>query len=89
MIIGEGLPFIKDYVSSINEAISRQSPESKHAGSHLLFSDYWLPTVCAGSGLKSLVWTSFNRWIKLDVLQSTYRMGAHFAGKRHAFVLYL
>ena len=28
MIIGEGLPFIRDYVSAINEAIKQQDPKN-------------------------------------------------------------
>lgn len=59
MIIGEGLPFIKDYVSSINEAIKQQSPEKSLTRIQL----YWLSFVILGLLVtNSLCWKRFERF---------------------------
>lgn len=59
MIIGEGLPFIKDYVSSINEAIKQQSPEK----SLTRIQSYWLSFVILGLLVtNSLCWKRFERF---------------------------
>ena len=44
MIIGEGLPFIKDYIASINDAIKQQSPEKCLT----TIQSYWLSFVILG-----------------------------------------
>lgn len=59
MIIGEGLPFIKDYVSSINEAITRQSPEKSLSQ----IQKCWLSFVILGLLVtNSLCWKRFEKF---------------------------
>lgn len=59
MIMGEGLPFIKDYVSSINEAIKQQSPEKSLTRIQL----YWLSFVILGLLVtNSLCWKRFEKF---------------------------
>lgn len=59
MIIGEGLPFIKDYVASINEAIKQQSPEK----SLTRLQSYWLSFVILGLLVtNSLCWKRFEKF---------------------------
>lgn len=59
MIMGEGLPFIRDYVSSINEAIKHQSPEK----SLTRIQSYWLSFVILGLLVtNSLCWKRFEKF---------------------------
>lgn len=59
MIIGEGLPFIKDYVTAINEAIKGQSPEKSLTRIQL----YWLSFVMLGLLVtNSLCWKRFEKF---------------------------
>ena len=59
MIIGEGLPFIKDYISSINEAIKKQSPEKSLSK----IQSYWLSFVILGLLVtNSLCWKRFEKF---------------------------
>lgn len=59
MIIGEGLPFIKDYVSSINEAIRKQAPEKSLSKTQ----SYWLSFVILGLLVtNNLCWKRFEKF---------------------------
>jgi hypothetical protein len=59
MIIGEGLPFIKDYVTSINEAIKKQSPDK----SLTRLQSHWLSFVILGLLVtNSLCWKRFEKF---------------------------
>ncbi len=59
MIIGEGLPFIKEYISSINDAIKQQSPEK----SLTRIQSYWLSFVILGLLVtNSLCWKRFEKF---------------------------
>lgn len=59
MIIGEGLPFIKDYVELLNDAIKQDSPEQKLSK----IQCYWLSFVILGLIVtNSLCWARFERF---------------------------
>lgn len=59
MIIGEGLPFIKDYVSSINNALKQHNPEK----SLTRIQSYWLSFVILGLLItNSLCWKRYERF---------------------------
>jgi hypothetical protein len=59
MIMGEGLPFIRDYVSVINTAIKEQSPGK----SLTRLQSYWLSFVILGLLVtNSLCWKRFERF---------------------------
>lgn len=59
MIIGDGLPFIRDYVSAINAAIKQQDPEK----SLTRIQSYWLSFVILGLLVtNSLCWKRFERF---------------------------
>ncbi len=59
MIIGEGLPFIKDYVELLNDAIKQHSPEQKLSK----LQCYWLSFVILGLIItNSLCWARFERF---------------------------
>jgi hypothetical protein len=59
MIIGEGLPFIRDYVSAINTAIKEQDPEK----SLTRLQSYWLSFVILGLLVtNSLCWKRFEKF---------------------------
>lgn len=59
MIIGEGLPFIQDYIEAVNEAIKTHSP-----GSELTrIQRYWLSFVILGLLItNTLCWARFERF---------------------------
>jgi hypothetical protein len=59
MIMGEGLPFIRDYVSAINTAIKQQSPGK----SLTRLQSYWLSFVILGLLVtNSLCWKRFEKF---------------------------
>jgi len=59
MIIGEGLPFIKDYVELLNNATKQYSPEQKLSK----IQCYWLSFVLFGLIItNSLCWARFERF---------------------------
>ncbi len=59
MIIGEGLPFIQDYVSAINKAIKQQAPEK----SLTRLQACWLSFVILGVLVtNSLCWKRFEKF---------------------------
>lgn len=59
MIIGEGLPFIRDYVSAINAAIKQEDPEK----SLTRIQSYWLSFVILGLLVtNSLCWKRFEKF---------------------------
>ena len=59
VIIGEGLPFIRDYVSAINTAIKQQDPEK----SLTRIQSYWLSFVILGLLVtNSLCWKRFEKF---------------------------
>lgn len=59
MIIGQGLPFIKDYVAAINEALKQQNPNK----SLTRLQCYWLSFVILGLLVtNSLCWKRFEKF---------------------------
>lgn len=59
MIINENLPFITNYVNSLNEAIKKHSPESELSR----LQRYWLSFVILGMLVtNSLCWAKFERF---------------------------
>lgn len=59
MIIGEGLPFIKDYVGLLNDTIKQHSPDQKLSK----IQCYWLSFVILGLIVtNSLCWFRFERF---------------------------
>lgn len=59
MIIGEGLPFIRDYVSAINTAIKQQDPQKSLSR----IQSYWLSFVILGLLVtNSLCWKRFEKF---------------------------
>ena len=59
MILGEGLPFIRDYVDSVNAAIKKQAPEKKLSR----LQCYWLSFVILGVLVtNTLCWNRFERF---------------------------
>jgi hypothetical protein len=59
VIIGEGLPFIRDYVSAINTAIKQQDPEKTLTR----IQSYWLSFVILGLLVtNSLCWKRFEKF---------------------------
>lgn len=59
MIIGDGLPFIQDYVSSLNEAIKAHSPKNELTR----IQRYWLSFVILGLLItNTLCWSRFERF---------------------------
>lgn len=59
MIIGEALPFIRNYVSALNEAIKQQSPENELSR----VQRYWLSFVILGLLItNTLCWAKFERF---------------------------
>jgi hypothetical protein len=59
MIIGEGLPFIQNYVETLNEAIKTHSPESELTR----LQRYWLSFVILGLLItNTLCWARFERF---------------------------
>lgn len=59
MIIGEGLPFIRDYVDGLNEAIKAHSPENELTR----IQRYWLSFVILGLFVtNTLCWSRFERF---------------------------
>lgn len=59
MIIGEGLPFIQDYVEAVNETIKTHSPENELTR----IQRYWLSFVILGLLItNTLCWARFERF---------------------------
>ncbi len=59
MIIGEGLPFIRDYVTALNEAIKAHAPERELTRTQR----YWLSFVILGLLItNTLCWAKFQRF---------------------------
>lgn len=59
MIIGEGLPFVRDYVEAVNEAIKTHSPECELTR----LQRYWLSFVILGLLItNTLCWARFERF---------------------------
>jgi len=59
MIIGEGLPFIQDYVASLNQALKEHSPENELTR----IQRYWLSFVILGLFItNTLCWARFERF---------------------------
>ena len=59
MLIGEGLPFIRDYIQLLNESLQKDSPESGLTR----LQCYWLSFVIMGLLVtNSLCWKRFERY---------------------------
>ncbi len=59
MIIGEGLPFVNEYINALNDAIQTHSPEAKLS----CLQSYWLSFVILGVLVtNTLCWARFERF---------------------------